>query len=84
MISTLTDLICRESHAPPKGAVASLVLLGAKFHDQVMAAVKPLMDEGGPGLRITAAEVMCGIARITARSSTAAWVAPALPVGTPP
>jgi len=65
VISTLTELICRESHSPPKGAVASLVLLGAKYHDQVVAAVKPLMDEGSPGLRITAAEVMCGIARKT-------------------
>jgi len=65
VISTLTELICRESHSPPKGAVASLVLLGAKYHDQVVAAVKPLMEEGSPGLRITAAEVMCGIARKT-------------------
>lgn len=65
VISTLTELICRESHSPPKGAVASLVLLGAKFHDQVLAAVRPLLEEGSPGLRITAAEVLCGIARKT-------------------
>jgi len=65
VISTLTELICRESHSPPKGAVASLVLLGTKFHDQVLAAVRPLLEEGRPGLRVTAAEVICGIARKT-------------------
>lgn len=65
VISTLTELIHRESQSPPKGAVASLVLLGGKFHDQVLATVKPMLEESSPGLRITGAEVMCGIARKT-------------------
>ena len=65
VISTLTELITRESHDPPKGAVASLVLLGAKFHDQVLDAVRPMLDESSSGLRATAAEVICGIAHKT-------------------
>ncbi len=65
VISTFLELIRRESQSPPKGAVASLVLLGGKFHDQVLAAVKPMLDESKPGLRITAAEVICGVARKT-------------------
>jgi HEAT repeat protein len=62
VISTLVELLQRESSDSPKGVVASLVMLGIRFHDEVVLAVKPLLEDQRPPVRAAAAEVLCSVA----------------------
>jgi HEAT repeat protein len=61
ILSTLVELLSRGDK-PVSGAVSSLVLLGERFHDEVIAAIEPLVLSVSEGSRVAAAQVFCGVA----------------------
>ncbi|MBN2498380.1 MAG: HEAT repeat domain-containing protein [Deltaproteobacteria bacterium] len=63
VIPTLVDLMGRTSGRAGQGAVRSLVLIGQRFHDEVVDAVRPMLDGEQDSIRRAAAEVLCGVAR---------------------
>lgn len=62
VIPTLVALLGRGTEALRAGAIGSLVLLGERFHDQVISAVEPLLDSGLDEIRAAAA-VIAGVAQ---------------------
>jgi len=63
MIENLLGLLKRNGDSPPEGLVAAMIGLGQRFHDEVVAGVRPLLEDKRSALRVTAAEILCGIAR---------------------
>ncbi len=65
IITALANLMRRQGEQTAYGVIASLCKLGIRFHDEVVAAMRPMLDEQIPGLRAAAAKVICEIARKT-------------------
>jgi HEAT repeat protein len=65
VISTLVAFLKRNRDLSPKGVVSSLIVLGTKFHDEVLEAIRPFLDEEHPALRMAASKILCGVAHKT-------------------
>jgi HEAT repeat protein len=62
VLPTLVGLIERGRLARTSGAVGSLILLGERFHDEVIHAVEPLLVLSEAGPRAAGATVVAGVA----------------------
>ncbi|MBW1870890.1 MAG: HEAT repeat domain-containing protein [Deltaproteobacteria bacterium] len=65
VISTLVAFLKRNRELSPRGVVSSLIVLGTKFHDEVLEAIRPFLEDEQPALRMVAAEILCGVAHKT-------------------
>jgi HEAT repeat protein len=57
--------ILSKTDSIPYAAVSSLTVLGLKFHDQVVSAIKTFLSDDNQYLRIAAVEILCGVAKKT-------------------
>jgi HEAT repeat protein len=62
VIPTLVDLLDRRGQMAA-GAVSSLILLGDRFHDEVLAGLSGLLNTNKPGSKLAVASVLCGVAK---------------------
>ncbi len=65
VVSTLVGYLKRNFEFHPEGVIAALITLGVRFHDEVVEAIRPLLQENKTSLRSPAAEIFCGVARKT-------------------
>ncbi len=65
VVSTLVSYLKRNFEFHPGGVIAALITLGARFHDEVVEAIRPLLQEDRTSLRRPSAEIFCGVARKT-------------------